>query len=111
MALRCPTPPSELLRDRLRKWKRGASVTYLARVLGVSRSVLSRVMNGRTPIRAKLAVRLARAFKTSARWWLRMQAEYDLWHEHRAQRQKGKSSPFAATLHITGQIRVRVSHA
>jgi antitoxin HigA-1 len=107
--VRRPLHPGELIRYKLRKWKHGVSVAYLARVLGVSRSVLSRVMNGRTPIKAKLAVRLARAFKASAEWWLRMQADYDLWHAR--QRRRRRKAASCVTLRVTGQFQVRVCHA
>jgi antitoxin HigA-1 len=43
-------------------------------------------MHGRAPISSDLAVRLERAGIGSARTWLAVQADYDLWQaEHREQ--------------------------
>ena len=106
----CPLHPGEVIRKKIAKWKRGAKVTYLAAIMGVSRSELSRVMNGRTSVKARFAIGLARAFHVSAEWWLRVQASYDLWHARRLRRARrrngGGTLPFAATLRITGRIRV-----
>ena len=56
----------------------GLSVTEGARVLGVSRHVLSRVLNGRAAISPEMAIRLEKAGWSSADFWLRRQASYDL---------------------------------
>ncbi len=82
----CPLHPGEVLRRKLAKWKRKAKITYLARITGVSRSLLSRFMNGRTAVKARLAICLARALHVSAESWLRVQATYDLWHARRPRR-------------------------
>jgi plasmid maintenance system antidote protein VapI len=74
----------------------------------MSRSALSRVVNGRAGVKARLAVCLARVFKISAEKWLRMQAAYDLWHARRALRRNGRTLPFTATVKITGRIQVHV---
>lgn len=55
------------------------SVTEVAQHLGVTRTTLSRVLNGRAGISADMALRLAAAFATEAELWLRLQAQYDLW--------------------------------
>jgi antitoxin HigA-1 len=110
-SLRRPRHPGEKIkkevsRRQLAQRKRGASVTYFARVFRMSRSALSRVMNGRTPITARLAVCLARAFKVSAESWLRMQAAYDLWHARKRLRRKKRTVPFSGTVRITGRIQL-----
>ena len=56
------------------------SITQLAKYLGVSRNTLSNILHERGTITPDLALRLARAFKTSPALWLNMQKEYDLWH-------------------------------
>ena len=56
----------------------GLSVTAGAKVLGVSRQALSNVINGRSGISAEMAIRLAKAFGSTAETWLRMQLAYDL---------------------------------
>jgi addiction module HigA family antidote len=101
-----PAHPGELIRAKLAKWKQGANMAWLATRLGMSRSALSRVVNGRAGVKARLAVCLARVFKISAEKWLRMQAAYDLWHARRAQKRNGRTLPFTATVQITGRIQV-----
>lgn len=55
------------------------SVAEAARRLGVSRTALSRVLNRETAIRPNLALRLEKAGVSTARSWLAMQADYELW--------------------------------
>lgn len=54
------------------------SVTEGAAVLGVSRTTLSRLVNGQAGISPDMAIRLAKAFGATADVWMRMQAAYDL---------------------------------
>lgn len=56
----------------------GLTVSDAAEKLGVSRDALSRVVNGRAGISAELAIRLEAAGISSARFWIALQAEYDL---------------------------------
>ena len=56
----------------------GLSVTETAAKLGVSRSQLSAVVNGRSGISAEMAIRLSKAFGGSAAMWVRLQANYNL---------------------------------
>ena len=56
----------------------GLSVTEGARVLGVTRQALNNVVNGKAAISAQMAIRLAKAFGSTAETWLRMQLAYDL---------------------------------
>ena len=56
------------------------SVTELARVLGVSRKTVSKIVNERGAVSAEMALRLSRAFKTSPQLWLNLQQNYDLWY-------------------------------
>ena len=55
------------------------SVTEAASRLAMSRVALSRVLNGKAAISPGLAIRLEKAGASSARAWLSMQANYDLW--------------------------------
>jgi addiction module HigA family antidote len=55
------------------------SVTETEQRLGMSRTALSRVLNGKAGISPGLAVRLERAGQSSARFWVNLQANYDLW--------------------------------
>jgi len=56
------------------------SLTELARVLGVSRKTISKIVNERGAITPDMALRLSRAFNTTPDLWLGLQQEYDLWH-------------------------------
>jgi addiction module HigA family antidote len=54
------------------------SVTDGARVLGVARHTLSRVINGQAGISPEMAIRLEKAGWSNAEHWLRLQVAYDL---------------------------------
>ena len=54
------------------------SVTDAAKVLGVARHTLSRVLNGHAGISPELAIRLEKAGWSNADHWLRLQVAYDL---------------------------------
>ncbi|MDO5679486.1 MAG: HigA family addiction module antitoxin [Pelistega sp.] len=77
-----PPHPGVIVRDYLE----GITVTEAAKHLGITRTALSRILNGKTGISPEMALRLEEAFgATSAQTWLAMQAEYDLWQaqQHR----------------------------
>ena len=56
----------------------GLSVTAGAKVLGVSRQTLSKIVAGKSGISPEMAIRLTKAFGSTADTWLRMQLAYDL---------------------------------
>lgn len=56
----------------------GLSVSEGARILGVARSTLSRVINGQVSITPEMAIRLSKAFGSAPETWLKMQQAYDL---------------------------------
>ncbi len=56
----------------------GLNVTEAARVLGVARHTLSRVLNGHAAISPEMAIRLEKAGWSNAEFWLRRQTTYDL---------------------------------
>lgn len=58
------------------------TVTDLAANLGVSRKNLSILVNGHMGVSPEMAMRLAKAFNTTAEFWLNMQQAFDL---HKAQ--------------------------
>jgi addiction module HigA family antidote len=79
-----PHPGETLLEDVLPAL--GISIAELARRLGFARETLSRILHGRAPISPDLAVRLELAGIGTARVWLGVQADYDLWQaRHREQ--------------------------
>jgi addiction module HigA family antidote len=56
----------------------GLTVTEGAKVLGVARHTLSRIINGQAGISPEMAIRLEKAGWSNAGHWLRVQAAYDL---------------------------------
>jgi addiction module HigA family antidote len=55
------------------------SVTAFAAHVGVSRVMLSRILNGRAAVSADMDLRLSEALGTAPGFWLQMQAQRDLW--------------------------------
>ena len=78
MKMHNPPHPGEVLRELCIE-PLGLSVTRAAAALGVSRKTLSAILNGRAGISPEMAIRLSKAFGTSAESWLSQQAQYDLW--------------------------------
>ncbi len=77
MAMKRPPHPGRSIKDACLD-PLNLTVTEGARVLGVARHTLSRVVNGQAGISPDMAIRLEKAFGSSADVWLRMQAAYDL---------------------------------
>jgi len=82
--------------------KNGLSVTDAARILGVDRQTLSNVLNARSGISPEMAVRLEKAFGTSAREWLLRQLDYEL-AEVMRRANKIKVEPFRAPASESGE--------
>lgn len=81
--------------------KNGLSVTDAARVLCVDRQTLSNLLNARSGISPEMAVRLEKAFGTSAREWLMRQLDYEL-AEVMRRAKKIKVEPFRASTTESG---------
>tara|TARA_B100002003_G_scaffold234546_1_gene248590 strand:- start:490 stop:771 length:282 start_codon:yes stop_codon:yes gene_type:complete len=73
-----PPHPGEVIRELCLE-PLEISVTKAAEALGVSRKTLSAIVNGRAGISPEMAIRLSKAFGTSAESWLNQQMQYDLW--------------------------------
>ncbi len=56
----------------------GMSITEGAKVLGVTRQTLTKIINGKSGISPEMAIRLSKAFGSAPETWLRMQLAYDL---------------------------------
>ena len=56
----------------------GLSVTQAAKILGVTRQTLSRVINEQTAVSPEMAIRVAKAFGSTPEHWLRLQLAYDI---------------------------------
>lgn len=78
MKMHNPPHPGEVLRELCIE-PLGLSITETAEALGVSRKTLSAIVNGRAGITPEMAIRLSKAFDTSAESWLNQQSQYDLW--------------------------------
>lgn len=89
-----PPHPGEVLRELCLE-PLELAVTEAAAALGVSRKTLSALLKGRCGISPEMAIRLSKAFDTSAESWLNQQMHYDLWK----------------TEQILGDIEVRVLSA
>jgi antitoxin HigA-1 len=78
MRMHNPPHPGEVLRELCLE-PLGLTVTDAAEALGISRKTLSAILNGRAGISPEMAIRLSKAFGTSAESWLNQQMQYDLW--------------------------------
>jgi len=70
-----PAHPGVVLREYLGD----LTVTESALRLGVTRTALSRILNGSAGISADMSIRLSEAFNTTPLLWLTMQNQYDVW--------------------------------
>ncbi|MCX6551134.1 MAG: HigA family addiction module antitoxin [Acidobacteria bacterium] len=73
-------PPGEILLEEFLK-PLGVGQVEAARGLGISLNRLNEIVLGKRSITADTALRLARYFKMSPQFWMRLQADWDL---HRA---------------------------
>ena len=75
--MRIRTSPGELLREEFMR-PLGLSGSALARELKVPANRINDILRGRREVSADTALRLARYFGTTARFWLNAQAAYSL---------------------------------
>lgn len=68
--------PGEHLAEQLQELK--LSAAEFARRIDVPTNRITELMNGKRAVTADTALRLARAFGTSARFWMNLQNIYDL---------------------------------
>jgi addiction module HigA family antidote len=101
MPIKNPAHPGRIIRSACLE-PLGLSVTAGAKALGVSRQTLTKVVNGKSGISAEMAIRLAKAFGSTADIWVRMQASYDL-----AQARKDESKIKVRRQHVPEELQVR----
>ena len=70
------------------------TVTAFAAHLGISRIMLSRILNGHAAVSADMDLRLSEALGTSPGFWLQMQTQRDLWQA----RQRASERPHVERL-------------
>lgn len=71
-----PIHPGEVLADEMAAL--GLSANQLGRALDVPANRISEIVAGRRSLSADTALRLARFFGTSAKFWLGLQSAFDL---------------------------------
>jgi addiction module HigA family antidote len=99
MPMKNPAHPGRIVRhDCLEPL--GLSITEGAKVLGVSRQALNNIVNCKSGISAEMAIRLTKAFGSTADTWLRMQVAYDL-----AQAMKNESKIKVRRQHVPAELR------
>jgi len=81
-----PPHPGMLLRE----FMVGHSVTKIAKHLRIARGTLSRLLQGKTRVKAEMALRLSEAFGLDAAVWMELQAKRDLWVASRKRRKNMK---------------------
>ena len=77
MPMKNPPHPGHSIKDACLD-PLGLSVTDGAKVVGVARHTLSRVINGQAGMSPEMAIRLEKAGWSTADAWLRMQAAHSL---------------------------------
>lgn len=88
MKMHDPAHPGEMLRGWLEDLN--TSVTDFAAHLGISRVMLSRVLNGHAAVSADMDLRLHEALGTTPGHWLAMQTQRDLWEASQNAKQRPK---------------------
>jgi len=76
MPMKRPPHPGRSIRDACLD-ALGLNITEAAKLLGVARHTLSRVLNGHSAISPEMAIRLEKVGWSSADHWLRLQNAYD----------------------------------
>ncbi len=94
MPMKNPAHPGRIVRSACLE-PLGLSVTAGAKVLGVSRQTLSKVIAGKAGISPEMAIRLTKAFGSTEETWLGMQLAYEL-----AAARKGESKIKVRRQHV-----------
>jgi len=94
---RQPTHPGNIIREDYLK-PLAITISEFALALGISRKTLSKILNGRGAITPDMALRLARAFNTTADLWLNLQKNYDLWQAEHTSKDWQRVKPISPQL-------------
>ena len=86
MAMKNPPHPGLSIKENCLR-PLGLNVSQAARILGVARHTLSRVLHGHAGVSPEMALRLEKAGWSNAEFWLRRQTSYDLAQARRAEDQ------------------------
>lgn len=77
-----PPHPGEILKE-LYLEPLNLSITEAAKGLQVTRKTLSMLVNCHAGVSAEMALKLAKAFKTTPESWLNLQQQYSLWESEK----------------------------
>lgn len=80
---RPPTTPGEILQEEFLE-PLGVSQKRLSEHLGCDVKVINRIVNGRSSVTPRMALKLGAAFGTSPEFWLNAQKAVDLYRAARA---------------------------
>ena len=94
MDMHNPAHPGEVLTGWIDDL--GLSVTAFSQHLGISRVMLSRILNCHAAISADMDLRLSEALGTSPGFWLRMQGQRDLWEARQRAEERDPVARLAA---------------
>lgn len=95
--IRRPTHPGDIIKqDYLLPLS--ISIKDMADTLGVSRKILSKIINQRGSITPDMALRLSRAFETTPDFWLNLQKNFDLWQAETESQEWKKVKPLPRSL-------------
>lgn len=94
MDMHNPAHPGELLAGWLDDLE--VTMTAFAEHVGVSRPMLSRVINGRSAVSADMDLRLSEALGTTPGYWLALQSQRDLWTARASARKRKRIKRMAA---------------
>ena len=95
MPMHNPPHPGEIVKYECLE-PLGLTITRAAQGLGVSRQMLSDLVNEKAGVSVDMAIRLSQAFGSTPETWLGMQTAYDLW-QAREQAVQIKVENFAAS--------------
>lgn len=73
-----PLHPGLIVKDALIDGA-GLTITEAAERLDITRTTLSRLLNGHAGISPEMALRLSKLFDTSIEMWMNLQSQYDIW--------------------------------
>lgn len=80
---RQPTHPGKIIKEDYLE-PLSLTINEMALNLGVSRKTLSKIINERGAVTPDMALRLSRAFDTTADFWLTLQQNFDLFQAEKA---------------------------
>lgn len=84
-----PTHPGEILKE---EFAVGLTQKELAKKLRYDIKVINRLMNRKTSVTPKMAIRLGKFFRTTAEFWMNAQIAHDLFMERNKHRYRIKNT-------------------